>query len=209
MPAPKPPEEPKSPPPVITYLIGMVVFAAIVIGMWKLMPHEIAPSPEDVEGVGSSIGTVKLLPLLGGGSAVSQQDLKNQVVLLNFWGTWCPPCRDELPHMAELQKRFAGRDAFRLLTVSCPEQGDGADVQSLRENTAAMLKKMNLDLPAYYDPQSATMRNLKTVLDVPYFRFPTTLLLDRRGVIRAIWFGYQPGIETEMERYIGMVLDEK
>ena len=39
--------------------------------------------------------------------------------------------------------------------------------------------------------------------------YPTTLLLDRRGVIRAVWVGYRPGLETEMERHISMLLEEK
>ena len=39
--------------------------------------------------------------------------------------------------------------------------------------------------------------------------YPTTLLLDGKGVIRAVWLGYRAGVETEMERYIGMLLDEE
>ena len=70
-----------------------------------------------------------------------------------------------------------------------------------------MLKELRLDLPAYYDPQSAT----RTAVDrlTREEDYPLTVLLDRRGVLRAVWVGYWPGAETEMERYIGMVLEEK
>ena len=85
---------------------------------------------------------------------------RDHVTLLNFWGTWCPPCRNELPHIAELRQRFAGREAFRLLAVSCPPGGQADDVQSLQEDTASLLKRLGLDLPTYYDPDDATQSAL-------------------------------------------------
>ena len=64
-------------------------------------------------------------------------------------------------------------------------------VLSLRENTEALLKQLDLDLPTYFDPSDATRDAVDRVIG--FQGFPTTLLLDRRGVIRAIWVGYRPG----------------
>ena len=149
----------------------------------------------------------RLLPLTGDSRPVSLDNLKGRVVLLNFWGTWCPPCRRELPRMAELRKRYAGQKAFLLLAVSCPPAGWVDDVESLREETAGLLEQLDLDLPTYYDPYFTIQNDLSVLIDFRYF--PTTLLLGRGGVIRAVWVGYRPGLETEMERYIGMVLDRE
>ena len=165
------------------------------------------PKPEDEPGVGEALTYLTLRPLTGPSSPVGLSDLKGHVVLLNIWGTWCPPCRAELPHMAELRQRFAAQTAFRLLAVSYPSIDQNDDVKSLREETADLLKRLNLDLPTYYDPEGKTLDTIKAIPD--FAGFPTTLLLDRRGVIRAIWKGYIPGLETEMERYIAMILAEK
>ena len=120
-----------------------------------ISPQRIAPNPETHAGVGEPLPYLELLPLTGGQPPVGRQDLAGHVTLLNFWGTWCPPCRAELPHMAELRERYAGREAFRLLAVSCPAAGEPDDVQSLREDTEALLKRLHLDLPTYYDRRAA------------------------------------------------------
>ena len=68
-------------------------------------------------------------------------------------------------------------------------------MQSLQDDTASLLKRLKLDLPTYYDPDGGTQYALSKVIDLE--AYPTTLLLDRRGVIRAVWVGYRPGVETK------------
>ncbi|MCG2683123.1 MAG: TlpA family protein disulfide reductase [Planctomycetales bacterium] len=199
------------------HLAPLSIIAAIVVGLlagyWLLTRlREPRPDPLLQTGVGKSLEYFRLLPLTGDSRPVSLDDLKGRVVLLNFWGTWCPPCRRELPRMAELRKRYAGQKAFLLLAVSCFPYGDREDVESLREETAGLLDQLDLDLPTYYDPHFSTQHELIGLIGLIDFRdlpFPTTLLLDRGGVIRAVWVGYRPGLETEMERYIGMILDKE
>ncbi len=194
------------------HLAPLLIFAAIVVGLlvgyWLLTRlREPRPNPTLQTGVGESLRYFRLLPLTGDSRPVSLNDLKGRVVLLNLWGTWCPPCRRELPRMAELRERYAGQKAFLLLAVSCPPAGRGDDVESLHEETAELLEQLDLDLPTYYDPYFTTQHELSGLINFRYF--PTTLLLDRGGVIRAVWVGYRPGLETEMERYIGMILDKE
>jgi cytochrome c biogenesis protein CcmG, thiol:disulfide interchange protein DsbE len=188
--------------------VSFIVFAvAAYLLVQKFFPPVIS-KPEDHSGVGKPLSYLELRPLTGEGPSIALADLQNRVTLLNFWGTWCPPCRQELPHIAELYQRFAGHEAFRLLAVSCPAGGQANDVQSLQEETAALLKRLDLKLPTYYDPDNGTLVALDKL--IAFKGFPTTVLLDRRGVIRAVWGeGYRPGVETEMERYISQFLDEK
>ena len=121
-----------------------------------MIPQRFVPNPESYQGVGNQLTALELEPLVGNPPRLSASDLQNHVVLLNFWGTWCRPCRAELPHIAELRQRFAGQEAFRLVAISYPPLGQGDDLQSLREETAALLKRLNLDLPTYWDPDNQT-----------------------------------------------------
>ncbi len=209
---------PKQPPKPISYLAGflvLVVFVSLMAGAWLLftqvivpmIPQRVIPHPEGYRGVGEPLAYLELEPLTGKQPRLTLPELRNHVVLLSFWGTWCPPCRAELPHIAELQKRFTGQEAFRLVSISYPPLGQGNDWESLREETAALLKKLNLDLPTYYDADNTTLSAVDRA--VGFQGMPTTLLLDRRGIIRAVWVGYRPGVETEIELYIDKILGEE
>ena len=189
-------------------LFILTILALCLLGGYLYLSRLYVPpeNPESRAGVGQSIEYLNLQPLTGDARAVTRADLEGRVVLLNIWGTWCPPCRTELPHLAALRGRFAGQEDFQLLAVSYPASQDREDVDSLRTETSQLLNSLNLDLPTYYDPNYSLLYNLEETLD---FRgFPTTLLLDRRGVIRAVWVGYRPGVETEMEWHIGRLLSE-
>jgi thiol-disulfide isomerase/thioredoxin len=208
-------EEPQPPPTLKSRIAGTAITVAVIIlvvaAYWVvvgwLTPVPNLPKPEAYLVVGQPLPHLELRPLTGDGPSISLPDLQNHVTLLNLWGAWCPPCRDELPHMAELRQRYAGQETFRLLAVSCPQGGQGDDVPSLRQNTASLLARLKLDLPTYHDPNGATQDALFNLMKLE--AFPTTVLLDRRGVIRAVWVGYRPGVETEIERYISNLLDEE
>ncbi len=211
-------QPPKQPPKPVSYLAAflvLVVFVGLMAGVWllftqvivPLIPQRIIPHPEGYRGVGEPLPYLELEPLTGNQPRLSMPDLKNHVVLLNFWGTWCPPCRAELPHIAELQKRFSGQAAFRLVSISYPPQGQGNDWESLREETAALLKKLNLELPTYYDADNTTLSAVDRAIG--FQGMPTTLLLDRQGIIRAVWIGYRPGVEAEIELYVDKILGEE
>lgn len=160
-------------------------------------------SPAD----GKTLGRVELKALGGAGESVSLEDLKGRVVLLNFWGTWCPPCRIELPHIAEIHQRFAARGDFRLLSVSCGPSPDRETYESLQDDTRDYLAENQLELPTYADLGGTTRQAVDEA--VGFQGYPTTLLLDRQGVIRQTWVGYSPGVEKEIERKIEQLLAEK
>ncbi len=163
-------------------LAGLVMAAALICWGCTRRP---APVPVPPRGVGLPLGQLKLQPLAGDAPPVSLSSLRGAVVLLNFWGTWCPPCREELPHIAEIFQRRGGDADFRLLAVSCGNRGNDSDVDGLRRETSVLLKKMDLAMPTYADPDEVTREAVDRVAG--FEGYPTTLVLDRRGIIRGIW----------------------
>ncbi len=94
--------------------------------------------------------------------------LKGKVVLLDFWGTWCPPCVAAIPTLKDLQKRHA-KDRFVLLSVS--SDGDEAVVRNFAE-------KNRLDWPQYWDRD----RKVQVAFDVR--AYPTYVLIDDEGIVQ-------------------------
>ena len=95
-------------------------------------------------------------------------DLKGEVVLVNFWATWCRPCREEIPSMAALNRLMAGKP-FRMLAI-CIDQG-GKDAVN------AFFRESGLTLPVLVD-SDGSVGKLYGVTGVP-----ETFVIDKKGVI--------------------------
>ena len=94
-------------------------------------------------------------------------EFSGKVVLLNFWATWCVPCRTEMPSLERLQQAMGGED-FTVVTISLDRAGYG--------KAAAFLEEIGVkNLPVYVDPGLQAARKLGAV------GLPVTLLLNRKG----------------------------
>lgn len=102
------------------------------------------------------------------GRPVQLSSLKGKVVLLNFWATWCPPCREEVPSMVRLNQAMQGKP-FQMLAVSIDEGGKGA--------VEAFFKKGGAALPALLDTDGKIARLYGTT------GVPETFVIDGKGVI--------------------------
>jgi peroxiredoxin len=102
------------------------------------------------------------------GETISSRDFAGQTVVLNFWGTWCPPCREEIPALVQLQKDFADR-GLTVIGIAAEPNPAGLD---------AFAKKAGINYPVAL----ATKDVLAAYggIDV----FPTTFFIDREGKIR-------------------------
>lgn len=122
------------------------------------------PVSKAVEGAAAPDFTVKDLE----GKDVKLSALKGSVVLVNFWATWCPPCKEEIPSMIKLNKAMAGKP-FRMLAISLDEGGKG-DVQKFF--------KGNNDLPTCFDPDGKVSQLYGTT------GVPETFIVDKQGIIQ-------------------------
>jgi cytochrome c-type biogenesis protein len=157
------------------------------------------------------LDTLSLVRLTGSGAReqVSLNDLAGKVVLINVWGTWCPPCIQELPHIADIQQQFEAREDAAILPISYGREGlvsNDEQLEELRSTTSEFLEQRELSLTTYGDLPGETYRSLQATLG--RVNFPTNVMLDRDGVIRAVWEGYAPGMEREVERELRKLLDE-
>jgi len=93
-------------------LVGMVAAAAAVMGFYTFR-HSLSPGPRSMKHRPAPDFT---LPLIDGGE-FHLSSYRGKVVLLDFWATWCVPCREETPHFIELQQKYGGR-GLQIIGVS-------------------------------------------------------------------------------------------
>jgi len=101
-------------------------------------------------------------------------DLRGKVVLVNFWATWCPPCRREMPSIERLSQALKGRD-FEILAVNVAE-----DIDMVNSFTSTL--DMEPTFPIVFDKDSSVLKSW------PVMGLPTTFVLDKNGriVYRAV-----------------------
>lgn len=114
------------------------------------------------------------------GSNVRLSELRGEVVMINFWASWCGPCRQEMPHLETLSREFADY-GFTLLGVNVDEKSELAD---------KLLAQIPVSFPILFDPTSQVSKLYK--VDA----MPTTLLIDRDGNLRHLHRAYRPGFEN-------------
>ncbi|MEL8055166.1 MAG: TlpA disulfide reductase family protein [Pseudomonadota bacterium] len=106
------------------------------------------------------------------GAVVSLQDFKGQVILVNFWATWCAPCEREMPHLSALQQARGG-DSFKIVAISVDSQED----RDYAKRRLTELAGPNI-LDFYHAPPEAW----DIVYDTGARRgFPTTVIFDAKG----------------------------
>jgi len=126
------------------------------------------------------------------GRNVRLSELRGQVVLINFWASWCGPCRQELPLLNKIygQYRAAG---FMLLAVN---------VDDNRKDAEAMLKQLGLRFPILFDGS----KNVAKLYGVD--TMPATLVIDRDGRVRYVHRGYYSGYEQKYDQQVRELLKE-
>ena len=152
--------------------------------------------------VGKTVPSLDIIPLERVGPTPT---LEGRLTLLNFWGTWCPPCRQELPGLVRLASRLATEPRFQLIAVSC---GGGArdDLNQLREDTTAFLASAGLALETWADPTGRTRQAFASQLG--FSAYPTSYLIGTDARVLAVWQGYSATVEAEIARSVAAALKQ-
>jgi cytochrome c biogenesis protein CcmG, thiol:disulfide interchange protein DsbE len=117
---------------------------------------------------------------------VTLSQLKGQIVVLNFWATWCPPCIEEMPSLVQMQQKMKDK-GVTVLAVSVD-----ADAAAYR----SFLEDHNVNLLAVRDPDQKANDLYGT------FKFPETYIIDRNGVVRRKFIGAVDWTEPDVIEYL-------
>lgn len=126
------------------------------------------------------------------GKNIRLSELRGEVVMINFWASWCGPCRQEMPILEELYQRY-NRAGFTIL---------GVNVEPDSEEANKILKNVKISFPVLYDKES-TVSELYNVEAMP-----STILVDRNGNLRYLHRGYKPGYEVDYKAQIKELIRE-
>jgi len=124
---------------------------------------------------------------------ISLSGFKGKVVLLDFWATWCGPCRESIPHLVQLQKTYQEK-GFQVIGLSV-DKGDGNAVRKF-------VKSMDIPYPVAIAPEDVARNYGVSSL-------PTTLLIDKQGKIRDKIIGFSSAITAQMGAKIEELVSEK
>ena len=118
------------------------------------------------------------------------QEQRGRVVMINFWATWCGPCRQEMPHLNRLYEKYKG-SGFVLL---------GVNVDDDARNATELAAKLGLRFPVLLD----TDKTVSKLYDLA--TMPSTVLIDRDGKVRYVHRGYLNGYEDTYEKQVREML---
>jgi thiol-disulfide isomerase/thioredoxin len=133
------------------------------------------------------------LPVRGGGAPISLAGLKGQVVMVNFWASWCAPCRQEFPLLDSIYKKYKSL-GFSLVGINVEPDSKLAD---------GFLAQTPVSFPILFDAKS----DISKAYGVN--AMPTTFLVDRKGTVRWMHRAYKPGDENEYLDQVRALLREK
>jgi len=126
------------------------------------------------------------------GTNVKLSEHRGQVIMINFWASWCAPCRKEMPLLEELYQRYKD-GGFTLLGVNVEEDSSAAK---------DLLKEIEVSFPILFDSKNSVSQlyNVEAM--------PSTIIVDRDGNMRFIHKGYQPGYEDEYQKQVRELIME-
>jgi len=152
------------------------------------------PSPDEMmrmDLVGTFAPTWRDLQAVSGSFPSSIGSVRGKVVLLDFWATWCVPCRVVMPKLGDLQARY-GAQGLAVLGVSTEEA----------EDVALFARRVAVPYAVGVDRHAETTRLYGVV------SLPTLVIIDKRGVVRDVAVGYDPADDSRLEATVRSLLAE-
>lgn len=148
---------------------GIVLVALLLVGLAIIV---VSVKKEDAQPVRAVEGfpAPGLTVFDEGGKAYSISEMRGSVVLINFWATWCPPCREEMPSLQKLYDSFKNNQGFRMVTILYRD-----DYQKAID----YLKGNNYMLPVFIDQKE------KSAFSYGVTGVPETYIVDKQGMLRS------------------------
>lgn len=135
------------------------------------------------------------LPTIDGTTFDVKEVLGKKIIVMNFWATWCVPCRREMLHLQKLYDQY-GDAGLQVLAISIDDASKVSQVKPL-------VKSNKYTYPVLLDTDSLLIKKFQAQPEIPL-----TLLVDRRGRIVRRFQGYKPGDEETLKAEIKKLLDQ-
>ncbi len=126
------------------------------------------------------------------GENLRLSEYRGDVVMVNFWATWCGPCRQEMPLLDQLYSRYQ-RVGFNLL---------GVNIDDDSRRAMQMVEELGVNFPVLFDAR----KEVSKLYEVE--AMPVTVIIDRQGTVRYVHHGYKPGYEDKYLDQIRSLLRE-
>lgn len=166
----------------VTPVVLALVAVALLAALWSSPPSVESPQPsEEVPNFSFEVN----------GRAMELSALRGQVVLLNFWASWCPPCVAEIPSLERLHQRLGPRGLYIL----------GVSVDADRAAYESFLRDNKITFANYRDPD----RRLSTLYGT--FMYPETFIIDRQGRLVRKIIGPLEWDDPQVVEFLTRVLD--
>jgi cytochrome c biogenesis protein CcmG/thiol:disulfide interchange protein DsbE len=171
--------------------IGLVVLLFVLL-VWKLVTNEGGNLARAANQGKLPTGPGFTLERLDRKGTLALEDLRGKAVAVNFWASWCNPCKDESPYLERVWQRYRTRGLVML----------GVDAEDLRSAGRAFTRRYGLTYPVVYDGPGKTLKHYGVT------GFPETFVLDRNGrVVEAFVGAIATGEErTRLERAVERAL---
>ena len=127
-----------------------------------------------------------------GGENIKLSELRGQVVMINFWASWCGPCRQEMPLLEQIYQHYQPM-GFTLLGINVEEDSAAAD---------KVLKEIPVSFPVLYDNRNRVSESYQVRA------MPSTILIDRDGQVRYLHQGYKSGYEDAYQEQVRELIRE-
>jgi len=157
---------------------ALVVLSVLVVGVgiWQLNEnHKAVVAQSQPETPSDVVQAPDFQLATSDGSTMHLSDLRGKVVLLNFWATWCPPCKAEMPDLDAIHREYGPEHDFTVVGVNVG--GEEAEVN-------AFAKQHGITFPLLLDTNGSVTNNSYNIRSLP-----TSLIIDRAGNIRDAWIG--------------------
>jgi cytochrome c biogenesis protein CcmG/thiol:disulfide interchange protein DsbE len=178
------------PNPFNWIFLGAIGFAlsALLIGLGGAKLDLMADDARPEEGHQAPDFTLKTLD----GKTARLSELRGKkVVLINFWATWCPPCRLEMPTMQKIYTEYKDK-GFEVLAVNIEPDA--------KEEISEFMKELRLTFPVLLDHDMKVTRKYRLI------GLPVSFLIDRQGIIRTKDVGYHDWTDKESRRQVESLL---
>lgn len=126
------------------------------------------------------------------GKNIRLGELRGKVVMLNFWASWCKPCREEMPLLEKIHLRYESL-GFTVL---------GINIENKHDDVKKYLADIKVSFPVLYD----TTNKVSELYSIS--AMPTTIIIDRDGNMRFMHKGYKPGYEESYRNQVKILLKE-